>query len=88
MIGSAMSRIWKEREDLAEADVHIAEGERRLAQQITLIQWMAKKGQDTEEATKLLWHYKQALEPLRRHRQLIWDEIARLEGPEQEAHTS
>ena len=80
-----MPRIRKEREDLAEADVHITEGERRLAQQITLIEWMAKKGHDTEEATKLLWNYMQTLEQWRRHRQLTLDEIARLEGPNHEA---
>lgn len=80
-----MSRAWKEREDLAKADVDIAEGERRLAQQISLIQWMAKKGQDPEEATKLLWNYQTTLEAWREHRRLILQEIARLEGPDPEA---
>lgn len=82
MIGNAMSRMWKERKDPAEVDVQITKGERRLAQQITLIQWMTKKGQDTEEVAKLLWHYQQALEQLRWHRQLISDDIAPLEGPD------
>ena len=80
-----MSCAWKEREDLAQADHHIAEGERRLAQQITLVEWMAKNRKDTEEATKLLWNYMQTLEQFRRHRQLILDEIARQEGLEPEA---
>jgi len=81
MIGSAMPHAWKEREDLAKAEIDVAEGERRLAQQITLIQAMAKKGHDTEEATKLLWNYMQTLEQFRRHRQLSLDEIERQEGP-------
>ncbi|WP_114771326.1 hypothetical protein [Microvirga subterranea] len=80
-----MSRIRKEREDLAKANVHIAEGERRVAQQIGLIQWMTKKGHDTEEATKLLWNYQTTLETWREHRRLILQEIARLEGRDPEA---
>jgi hypothetical protein len=71
-----MPNAHKEREDLAKAEANIAEAERRVAQQITLIGWMAQKGQETEEATKLLWTHMQALQHHRRQRQLILDEIA------------
>jgi hypothetical protein len=71
-----MPDAQKEREDSAKAEADITEAERRVAQQITLIGLMARKGQETEEATKLLWNYMEALQHHRRQRQLILDEIA------------
>ncbi|EIM26812.1 hypothetical protein [Microvirga lotononidis] len=75
-----MPHAWKECEDLAKADIDISEGERRVAQQITLIGWMAQKRHDTEEATKLLWNYQTTLAGWREHRRLILEAIERLEG--------
>ncbi len=82
MIGSVMPHAWKEREDLAKADLDIAAGERRVAEQIALIEQMTRKGQNTTEASRLLRNYDETLEQFRFHRQLILDEIARQEGPD------
>jgi aspartate aminotransferase-like enzyme len=80
MIGSAMAYAWKEREELAKAERDIAEGERLVAEQVLRIGWMARRGHDTREAETLLRNYEQPLEQLRRHQQLILDEIRRQEG--------
>ncbi len=65
-----------EREHLAKANRDIAEGERRVAEQIILIQRMTKRGQDTTQAERLLQNFEEALEQWRIHRQLILDAIA------------
>ena len=82
MIGSAMPYAWKEREELAKVERDIVEGERLAAEQVLRIGWMAKRGHDTKEAEKLLRNCEQSLEQLRRHQQLILDEIVRREGSE------
>jgi len=82
MIGSTMPHAWKEREDLAKADIDIAEGEKRVAEQIALVERLAAHGHDLTEAKKLLQNYEQTLEAFQAHRQIILDEIARQEGPE------
>jgi len=77
-----MPSARKEREDLAQADQHIAEGEKRLAEQQRLIEQMAENGQETAEAEKLARNFEETLEQFYVHRQLILDEIARQEGSE------
>jgi hypothetical protein len=76
-----MSHLWKERQDLDKADADIAAGEKRVTEQITLIERLAAEGQDTTEARKLLRNYETTLEAWRDHRRLILEEIERLEGP-------
>lgn len=75
-----MPHVWTERDHLAKADMDIAAGEKRVAEQIALIEWMTKKGQDTAEAEKLLRTLEQTLETWREHRQNILDAIARENG--------
>ena len=77
-----MPRATKEREDLAKAEVDIAEGEKRLSEQIALIERLAEHGHDVTEAERLRRNYEQTLEEFRRHRALILYEIERQEGPE------
>jgi phage-related minor tail protein len=77
-----MSHTWKEREDLAQADRHIAEGERRSAEQQRLIEQIAEAGQSTAEAKRLLWNFEETLDQFRVHRQLILDEMGHQEGSE------
>jgi len=80
-----MSDIAKEREDLAKVDLDIAEGERRVNEQIALIERLAEHGHDVTEAKKLLQNYETTLEAWREHRHLIIEEIERLEGRKPEA---
>ena len=82
IIRSAMPHAWTEHEHLAKADIDIAAGEKRVAEQIALIAWMARKGQDTAEAEKLLRTLERTLETWRDHRRLILEAIARQEGPD------
>jgi hypothetical protein len=77
MLGITMSDIQQEREHLAQADRHIAEGETRVAEQIALIERMAKQGQDITLAEEFLRNLEQSLEQFRNHRQLILDALAR-----------
>ena len=77
-----MPQASKEREDLAQADQHIAEGEARLAEQRRLIGQMTENGQDSAEAEKLARNFEETLEQFYVHRQLILNEIARQEGSE------
>ena len=72
-----MSNLQQEREHLALAEHHIAAGERRLAQQIALIEQMTREGHDTILAKEFLKILEQTLEEWRVHRQLIVDTIAR-----------
>jgi hypothetical protein len=71
-----MPNQQQEREHLAKANRDIAEGERRVAEQIILIQQMTERGQDTTQAQQLLQNYEETLEQWYIHRQLILDAIA------------
>ena len=79
-----MPHAWKERQHLDRADADIAAGEGRVTEQIALIERLAVQGQNTTEAQKLLQSYQETLETWREHRQLIVEEIERLEGPDHE----
>jgi hypothetical protein len=72
-----MPEVPYEREQLALADRHIAEGEARLARQRRLVEQMAEQGQDTAEAKRMLRDFEAVLEQFHVHRRLILDAIAR-----------
>jgi hypothetical protein len=71
-----MADLQQEREHLILADRHLAAGERRIAEQITLIEKMIQQGQDAAEAKKLLRNFEVTLKIWHAHRQLILDTIA------------
>jgi hypothetical protein len=72
-----MPNMQQEREHLAKAEQHIADGERRVAEQIILIGRMTEKGQDTALAEEFLQNLEQTLEQWRAHRELILDALTR-----------
>ncbi|MFC4171586.1 hypothetical protein ACFOYU_05885 [Microvirga sp. GCM10011540] len=76
IIGKAMPDTQQEREHLAQADQHIAEGERRVAEQIALIERMIEQGQDTTLAKDFLRTLEQVLPQWHAHRRLILGRIA------------
>ena len=77
MIASTMPDMQQEREHLAKANRDIADGERRVAEQIILIQQMTEKGQDTALAEEFLRNLEQTLEQWHVHRRLILEALAR-----------
>ena len=77
-----MAEVLDEHAELAKADADIAAGERRVAEQIELIEWLAKHHHDTAMAEQLLRVFEQTLDAWREHRQLILGAIARQEGPQ------
>ncbi|WP_114945418.1 hypothetical protein [Microvirga calopogonii] len=79
-----MTNLQQERDELIQADRHLAEGERRIAEQIDLIQWMNKHGYDTIVAQDLLRLLEETLTIWKEHRQLIMTAIARHELSELE----
>jgi hypothetical protein len=85
MISNTMPHAWKEREDLAKAEADITAGEKRVSEQILLIDELVRDGHDVTEAGELLQSFEDTLEQWRWHRQLILDEIRRQEGPDPEA---
>ena len=72
--------LQKELQDLAKADRDIAEGERRLTEQIALIRLMTERGESTLEAEKIRRNFEETLEVFRSHRRLIAETLARIEG--------
>jgi len=72
-----MPDLDQEHAHLALADRHLAEGERRVADQSALIRRMSGQGHDTAMAREFLKVLEQTLEQWRIHRQLILDAIAR-----------
>jgi hypothetical protein len=77
MLAVAMPDIEQELQHLAQADRQLAEGNRRVAEQIALIEHMTEKSQDTTEARKLLRNFEQILGHFHVHRQLILAALAR-----------
>jgi len=74
-----MTDLETEREHLARADCNIVAGERRVTAQALLIERLRGGGHDTREAGRLLLTMQQSLETWQGHRNLILQEIARLE---------
>lgn len=68
----------KEAADLAKADEDIAAGEKRLADQISLIEELKYRGESTEEAEKVRHTFEEVLKVFRAHRQLIVDALKRI----------
>jgi hypothetical protein len=75
-------RAQQEREDLAQADRHIATGEQHIADQRCRIEVMTAKGQDTAEAERLLQTFEEIVEGWRWYREIILTEIRHQEGPD------
>jgi hypothetical protein len=73
-----MLTLQEEHKGLAKADQLIAKGDRCLAAQKIRIAEMKRRGEDTRIAQEMLQVQEEALKEMRWHRQLIWDEIARL----------
>ena len=65
-----------EERHLAEADRHIAAGERLISQQQARLAELTAAGRDTAEAEKLLWNLEQAQGEFYAHRKLI---VAKME---------
>jgi hypothetical protein len=80
MHNAEQDRLERAREGrtLAQADVDIAEGERRVAAQMLLIEHLRTDGQDTRLAEKLLASLQATLTEWRTHRELIVQRIAQL----------
>jgi|SRR5215211_8883162 hypothetical protein len=76
-IVGAMPDMQQEFEHLAQADRHLLEGERRIADQIILIEELTAKGHDTTGAEELLRNFEQTRETWRVHRELILDTLGR-----------
>ncbi|MER2265271.1 hypothetical protein [Methylobacterium oxalidis] len=76
-----MPTLEQEREDLALADRHIAEGERRISDQIALVAILVEGGHDTTQAERLLRTFEDTLDVWHSHRRSILDTIARLDPP-------
>jgi len=72
-----MANLQQEREHLILADQHLAAGKRRIVKQIILIDALARRGQDTAEASKLLQNFEDTLAIWRAHRKQILDAIAK-----------
>jgi hypothetical protein len=68
----------REGRTLAQADQDIAEGERRVASQMLLIEQLRTDGHDTRLAEKLLAGLVATLTEWRTHRELIIQRIAQL----------
>lgn len=74
-----MPDLQTEREHLSDADRDIAGGERRITDQLLLIERLRQGGHDTGDAERLLLTLRQTLEAWHGHRETILNEIARLE---------
>ena len=72
-----MPDLEQERAHLTSADQHIAEGERRVADQTRLVEHLTEQGHETAKARDLLRLLDETLVNWRWHRQLILDTIAR-----------
>ena len=79
-----MTHLQQEREELIQADRHLAAGEQRIAEQIALIRWMTERGYDTVVAKDLLRLLEETLTIWKEHRELILGAIARYERTEPE----
>ena len=77
-----MSNLGLEREHLITANRNITDGERRISAQALLTERLRSAGHETTDAELLLQTLQETLETWRRHRDLIVQEIARLERPQ------
>ena len=70
-----MAALSKQRQDLATADRHIAEGEARIAQQAEIVRELGADGHDTASRS-LLRFMQRNLDVMNVHRQLIVRELS------------
>ena len=59
------------RTDLERANRHVIEAEERHTRHVALVRRMAATGQDTTDAEKLMVRFKETLDLMRPHQQLI-----------------
>jgi hypothetical protein len=71
-----MAALSKQRQDLATADRHIAEGEARIAQQGEIVRELGADGHDTANARSLLRFMQRNLGVMNSHRQQILRELS------------
>jgi hypothetical protein len=57
--------------DLERANRHVIEAEERHTRHVALVRRMAATGQDTTDAEKLLVRFKETLDLMRQHQQLV-----------------
>lgn len=79
-LGGGMSDLQTEQEHLAKANCNIVEGEQRIATQLLLIEQLRTAGRDVSRAERLLLNLRQTMETWLVHRDLITQEITRLES--------
>jgi hypothetical protein len=60
-----------DKNDLERADQHVIEAEERHTRHSALVRRMAATGQDTTDAENLLVRFKETLDLMREHQQLI-----------------
>jgi len=75
-----MSDIETEKRHLAKADCDIAEGEKRIRDQVELIARLRDRGHSVSNAERLLETLRQTLQAWQHHRDEIVRTIARLES--------
>lgn len=81
MIGSNRAeQLRTEKALLLKAETDIANGSKRVLVQEDLLRQLEAAGHDTREARRLLGLYKQTLTAWERHRVLIEQRVAYLEG--------
>ncbi|WP_354678722.1 hypothetical protein [Cupriavidus plantarum] len=66
-----MIHLQKERQDLALAQRHIAEGRARIRRQLSLIRKIRSEGHDPDQALQLLRLMRQCVEAQRMHKSVI-----------------
>jgi hypothetical protein len=74
---TAMSNLDAEKDHLALANRHVAEGEQRVANQRTLIAKLVAGGHDTTLASELLQAMLESLTIMRQDQKLILDKVGR-----------
>lgn len=65
---------------LNEADGHIADGERRITEQLLVVGKLRADGRDTREAERLLRMMEESLSAFQQHRQLTVDMIEQIDA--------
>jgi hypothetical protein len=60
-----------DKNDLERADQHVIQAEERHARYSALVRSMAATGQDTADAENLLVRFKETLDLMRQHQQLV-----------------
>ena len=74
-----MDDLQQEREDLLQADRHLAAGEQRIAEQLAMIRRLTEQGYETARAKDLLRLLEETMAIWEDHRRLILEAIARHE---------